>query len=447
MISRISTWVRSMQAYMIGFAMSVVVVLTLVSLIIIELAGPPRRAPVSIYDLALVIQGRQPARDGLLNEFEFSHRRSAPGAESDVERRLARVLAEDLGTSAESVRIYLGNRSTAYFDYVERQLLLYEQDGRDSPTVSGTVIAAIRQSDGNWQVFARESQNGYQDVWFLLRASPWIGALVLIPFSMWFSTLIARPMRAFTQAVRRLGSQARPVTVPVVGPNETRIAALALNEMQDRILAFVQERTTMVGAIAHDLRTPLNNLRFRIAAAPESVRAAAESDIEQLDSLINSILHYVENEGRPLSIEILDLTSLLQSLVDDNTDRGRDVTLNAENVMAEGDIVLLRRLFSNLINNSVQYSNKVMVSLKADGGNAIVEILDDGPGMPVADLARAFEPFFRGERSRNRETGGVGLGLSIAQSIAQAHRGSLTLENTADMGLLARVVLPLNRTE
>lgn len=432
-----------MQAYMIGFALSVIIVLTLVSITVIEFAGPPRRSPLSMYELSLVVRGQDPARSGLEYEFDKSERSSVPTPSTAVELGLSKILAEDLSLPSDRVRVYIGNRSISYFDYVDRQLRLYERDRRDSPSVSGTVFAAIKQADGRWQVFSRESQNGFQDVWLLLRASPWMGALVLIPFSMWFSTRIARPVRAFAQAVGRVGSGREPLPVPVIGPNETRVAAVALNDMQNRILSFVQERTTMVGAIAHDLRTPLNNLRFRIADAPEPVRAAAESDIIQLDQLIDSILEYVENEAKPIAAEALDLTSLLQSLVDDNSDLGREISLIAQDVQLEGDWLMMRRLFSNLINNAFQFAKTVSVRLEADSLRATVEILDDGPGMPPADLERAFEPFFRGERSRNRETGGIGLGLSIARSIAEAHKGKLTLENAVGGGLLARVVLPL----
>lgn len=436
-----------MQAYMIGFAVSVILVLTLVSVSFIHLAGPQRRAPLSMYDLSLVIRGEEPARVGLRSEFETIERQSAPPPSTEIEEGLASVLADDLGIPADNVRVYIGNRSITYLNYVERQLKLYARDRRASPTVTGTVIAAIKRTDDHWQVYSRESENGFQDVWLLLRASPWMGALVLVPFSMWFSTIIARPVRAFALAVARIGSDRRPMPVPVIGPNETRLAANALNEMQSRILTYVRERTTLVGAIAHDLRAPLNNLRFRIAAAPDPVRTAAEADIKQLDQLIDHFLEYVENEGKPPAIETLDLTSLLQSLVDDNSDVGREISLSAEPAQLEGDFLMLRRLFSNLISNAFKYAETVSVRLLTEDSRAMIEILDDGPGMPAADLERACEPFFRGERSRNRATGGIGLGLSIARSIAEAHHGDLKLENAAGGGLLVRVTLPLKHAE
>lgn len=443
MISRLRAWLNSMQAYMIGFAFSVIIVLTIVSVITVEFAGPPRRAPISIYDLARVINGEDTARVGLLGEFEKSAGPTVPVPSTFAERELSKILAADLRIPPGSVRIYMGNRSITYLDYVERQLELYKRDGKASPLISGTVVAGIRQPDGKWHVFARGSADGFLDVWLLLRASPWLGGLVLVPFSMWFSTIIARPVRAFAQAASRVGDGQQQFPVPVVGPNETRVAAIALNEMQARIRHFLRERATLVGAIAHDLRTPLHNLRFRIAGTPEKVRIAAEADILQLDQLINSILDYVENEGKALSLDAIDLTSLLQSLVDDNSDLGRNISFTGDHVRIEGDILMLRRLFSNLISNAFKFATAVTVTLSSTMSDATIQMLDDGPGMSPADLARAFEPFFRGERSRNRETGGIGLGLSIARSIAEAHSGILTLENAVGGGLLACVTLPL----
>lgn len=427
---------------MIGFALCVIALLTMVSVIAVEIVGPPRLSPISVYDLGRVILGKDTARASIGEEFTQSLAQDPAVPSTSVEQRVSGVLATEIGQPVSGVRVYLGNRSMRYFNYVDRQLDAFEQDGRASPVISGTIIAHVRQDNGQWRTYTRESGNGFVDVWLLLRASPWIGFLIILPFSMWFSTRIARPVRAFAQAASRVRDGHQQYPVPVIGPNETRVAAVALNEMQARIGAFIRERTTLVGAIAHDLRTPLNNLRFRIAGAPDAIRTAAEADISQLDRLISSILDYVENDGKALAIETIDLTSLLQSLVHDNSDLGRDISIDAAEVRVDGDVVMLRRLFNNLFENAFKFASKVSVHLSCNDTFATVEIEDNGPGMPVDDLARAFEPFFRAERSRNRDTGGIGLGLPIALSIAEAHGGSLTLENGGEGGLVARVLLP-----
>lgn len=442
MKSGVGVWLNSMQAHMILFAFGVIFVITSLSFAIVEIAGPPRRTAMTVYDVSRVVRGLAPAEVNLSSEFEVSTADEAWDAPSETEQKLAGVLAHDLGVPESAVRFFLQDKTVGYVAFVERQLDLYAKDGRASPLVRGTIAVAVRQSNGKWRLFKRRSKDGFQNVWRLLEASPWFAALLVIPFSMWFGTRISRPVRAFAKAARRVGDSRNEYPVPVVGPTEIRVAAIALNDMQAKIREFLRERTALVGAIAHDLRTPLNNLRFRLASAPEEIRTSAEAEIRQLDRLINSTLDYVQTEGKPLSIDTIDLTALLQSLVDDSSDRGRPVSLHADHVQVEGDILVLRRLFVNLIENALTYATRVSISVSSTADSAIVEVRDDGPGMSPTDLPRAFEPFFRGERSRNRSTGGIGLGLSIVKFATDAHRGTIALENLPEGGLVARVTLP-----
>lgn len=435
-----AAWLNSMQAHIIAFALGVILVLTLVSIAAVRIAGPVR-TPVSMYDLAKVIQGKETAQPDLAAQFEHAIVSRVAAPSTAVETRLARVLAEDLGRSPQTVRLRLGNRSETYFRYVSRQLDSYEGDGRASPVVSGSVIAAVQRPDGEWDVVDRPSRNGVQNVWQLLRASPWLGAMIVIPLSMWFSTLLARPVRNFARAARRVGDGQTDQPVPIAGPTEIRIAAEALNEMQARIRNFMQERTQLVAAVAHDLRTPLHNLRFRLAAAPPALRDAAEGDVQQLEDLINAILDYVETDRMSLKLEPIDLTSLLLSIIDDLPGAAAVEFDQVDEITVEGDILVLRRLFSNLIGNAVKYAAAVTVRVTAQAAQAVVEIEDNGPGMSPADLALAFEPFFRGERSRSRSTGGVGLGLAIVKSAVEAHGGTVTLANRREGGMVARVTL------
>lgn len=442
MSARFRAWLNSMQAHMIGFALALIVVLTALNVAFVVLAGPPQRSPMSVYDLSRVVRGLPAAQAGLAGEFIRSTSNEARLPATEAERQLSGFLAKDLDVPADDVRLYLGNRSPAYFEYLDKQAALYARDGRGSPLIDGTVVAAVRQPSGIWNLHVRRSKAGLANYWNLLRNSPWIGFLAMIPLSMWFSAWLARPVRAFVQAASQVGGS-KDYPVPVVGPTEVRVAAKALNDMQARVRAFIQERTALVGAIAHDLRTPLNNLRFRIARAPDEVRIPAENDIIQLDRLINSILEYVEGDGRALAVEPIDLTSLLQSMVDDLHDRGITVEFAAVPVQIEGDLLLLRRMFANLIDNAVKFAPHVSIALTASSAQATVEITDDGPGMSPPDMARAFEPFFRGERSRSRTTGGIGLGLAIAKSVAEGHGGEISLTSGAEGGLRVGVVLPL----
>lgn len=200
----------------------------------------------------------------------------------------------------------------------------------------------------------------------------------------------------------------------------------------------------MVGAIAHDLRTPLTRLRFRIEAAPEELRGKMSSDLDEMEAMISATLAFVRDATQASHRTKLELSSLLESLVDELAETGKQARVDhAEKVVLEGDPISLKRMFANLIENAIKYGGQARVRVYADGPSAVVEIEDDGPGVPVAELERVFEPFYRREPSRSRETGGIGLGLAVVRTVARAHGGDAELQNRKGGGLTARVRLPL----
>jgi signal transduction histidine kinase len=207
---------------------------------------------------------------------------------------------------------------------------------------------------------------------------------------------------------------------------------------------YVEDRTTMVGAIAHDLRTPLTRLRFRVEAAPEETREKMTADIDQMEAMIAATLAFVRDTATEPKRDKLELSSLLESVTDDMAETGARVTVEkAERVVISADSLALRRLFANLMENAVKFGGAARATLTVKDDAAIVEIEDDGPGVPEIELERVFAPFYRREPSRNRTTGGIGLGLSVARSIARSHGGDLVLENRPGGGLIARTTLPI----
>jgi two-component system OmpR family sensor kinase len=257
---------------------------------------------------------------------------------------------------------------------------------------------------------------------------------------------LTAPIRAFAEAAERLGRDPQAPALTLEGPAEIGGAARAFNDMQERLRRYVEDRTTMIGAIAHDLRTPLTRLAFRLeAGAPEELRAKAAGDIAEMEAMIAAALAFVRDAGRPAARELLELRSLLESIADDMAATGADVMVESgPAVVIHGDPVGLRRLFSNLIVNAVKYGGgRAWASIRQEGERAIVEVEDDGPGLPHVELDRVFEPFYRAERSRSRETGGIGLGLAVVRAVALAHGGEVSLENRHEGGLRARVILPL----
>jgi signal transduction histidine kinase len=213
--------------------------------------------------------------------------------------------------------------------------------------------------------------------------------------------------------------------------------------MQEKLRRYVGERTAMVAAIAHDLRTPLTRMRFRIEGAPEEVRDKVVADIEQMDAMVSQALTFVRGDVGTSTRARLDLADLLLSVVEDVAEVGAEASFSGESLLIEGDPVGLRRLATNLVENAVKFGQRARVALETHDGWAVIRVEDDGPGLPEAELERAFEPFHRGDPSRARSTGGFGLGLAVARSIAQAHGGDVTLANRAGGGLDAIVRLPL----
>ena len=214
--------------------------------------------------------------------------------------------------------------------------------------------------------------------------------------------------------------------------------------MQERLRRYVDDRTAMVGAIAHDLRTPLTRLAFRLEAAPEELRAKAAADIAEMDAMISATLAFVRDATRPAVRERVELSSLVESVVTDMAETGSDAAFEGGGpLVVEADPVALRRAVTNLVVNACRYGTRARARVRREDGQAVVEVDDDGPGLPARELDQVFEPFRRAERSRSRATGGTGLGLAVVRAVVLAHGGEATLENRQEGGLRARIALPL----
>jgi two-component system OmpR family sensor kinase len=443
MKTRMLRWANSIHAHMLALAFGVMMTLTAFSLTILFTLNPPERVPVSVYEISRIVRGLPLVREVPIVR-EQDQDEAPPMPTDPAERLISALLAKQLHLPGADVRVRLNEGDNARFAQISREAELYGAEGAADPYIVGTFTAAVRKPSGGWRLVTREARSP-QNLWRLTGRNTFlVGLLLIIPLSMWFSARLTRPIRAFATAAERLGAGVDEKPLPIKGPTEIRMAAQSLNEMQSRIARYVLERTSLVGAIAHDLRTPLSRLHFHLANAPDPIRKAAEGEISQMEKLIGTTLDFVDNESRPRVMEPLDLGLLVEGLVDDFADMGQDVAMDeAQSIIIDGDMILLKRLFTNLIDNAVKYGGSAQLSVRHDATQAIVEVSDRGPGIAEPHLARAFEPFYRGEPSRNRRTGGVGLGLSIVQSAAHAHGGLATLEARPGGGTIARVLLPL----
>ncbi|GGL07587.1 ATP-binding protein [Caulobacter rhizosphaerae] len=314
---------------------------------------------------------------------------------------------------------------------------------RDEPFIVGDFKLAIHQDNGRWTVVepkpAIRFDSWQQRILLILVLS----MLCVSPLAWLFARRLSGPISAFAGAAERLGRDPRAAPLELKGSAEVIAAANAFNMMQERLRRYVEDRTAMIGAVAHDLRTPLTRLRFRIEAVPDDVRAKLASDIDQMEAMIAATMAFVRDTTRPAERTRLELASLLESIIDEAAETGGQASVElGEKIVIDGDPVALRRLLTNLVENGLKYGGAVQARVRAEGRLAVIEIDDNGPGIVPAELDRVFEPFFRSEPSRNRETGGIGLGLAVVRSVARAHGGDATLHNRPEGGLRARVELP-----
>lgn len=307
----------------------------------------------------------------------------------------------------------------------------------------GDFIAAMRSSDGHWRVVEHRTAPGAAGIRTQVLLLFGLGMLAMLPMAWWFSRALAAPIRRFSLAADRLGRNPDQPPLSREGPAELAQAIDSFNAMQARINRLLKERTETVGAIAHDLRTPLARLRFRLDALPPEQRDKADADIAEMSSMIASALDFLRDQSHAGSRERLDFGLLVESVVDDMADLGKDVTL-AEPVSAllVGDPLGLRRMVANLVDNALKYGKRARLRLLREGDNWVLWVDDDGPGIDPAMREQLLLPFVRGESSRNRDTGGIGLGLSVAHGVALAHGGTIELDNRAEGGLRVSVRLP-----
>jgi signal transduction histidine kinase len=309
----------------------------------------------------------------------------------------------------------------------------------------GRLQAAVQLADGTWLSFAAALPDAAAETpWPFIAAMAVMAAIVLLA-STWAVRRLTAPLRVLTQAAEQLGRDVNAPPLAEAGTREMRQAAQAFNQMQARIRRLLDNRTRMLAALSHDLRTPLTLLRLRAEALPPvEERERMLATLGEADAMVESSLAFARDQTAVEPARRTDVTALLASIADDMADAGLPVTMPpAAPLVLACQPGALRRALANLIDNAVKYGGNAAVAIApGPSGGARITVEDSGPGIPPAELARVFEPFHRLEPSRSRETGGAGLGLAIALSIVQAHGGEIGLANRPAGGLRATVLLP-----
>ncbi|MDN5926565.1 MAG: ATP-binding protein [Hyphomicrobiales bacterium] len=270
-----------------------------------------------------------------------------------------------------------------------------------------------------------------------------IAALVVI-MTIWALRRLTAPYRTLESAVRRIGADLKSPPLPERGSREYRSAAHAVNTMQAQLREYVEDREQLAAALAHDLRTPLTRMKLRLELLKDAgKRKALMNDLADIEAIARSVVDFATHEVKDEAPERIDFWSLVDSIVDAYPQvRFADGSAIARGLICVGRPVALRRCVTNLVDNAVTYGERALISLSGDGKLILLAIEDEGPGIPEERLEQVFRPFTRVEGSRNRQTGGFGLGLTIARTIARSLGGDVTLENRQGGGLRTELRIP-----
>lgn len=310
---------------------------------------------------------------------------------------------------------------------------------------SDKLTASVRFADGQWLNFTEPNTPVGPILSFdSLPLYSLIAGLVVI-MSIWSLRRLTAPYRMMETAVNRIGTDLKSPPIAETGSREIRAAAKAVNAMQVRLRDYVEDREHLAAALAHDLRTPLTRMRLRLELLRKSTaREALAHDLADIESIASSVIDFATFEVTEEKSERIDFWSLVESIADGF----EDVTFDHDGARPRGMIcmarpVALKRCVNNLVQNAVTYGKKAHLSLRQSDGTITLVIRDEGPGIPQAQLDQVFGSFVRLEQSRNRQTGGLGLGLTIARNIARAAGGEVHLSNHPGGGLQTELRLPL----
>jgi signal transduction histidine kinase len=319
------------------------------------------------------------------------------------------------------------------------------------PDMNGNLPPPALMPVGYWLVFTSP----------VLKPEPWrspgfatafivmtlLGAVMIS----WAVRQLLIPVRLLAEAADRLGRDvANAPDLPERGPRELVTAAAAFNTMARRVRRFVEDRTFLLSAIGHDLRTPITRLKLRAEyMEDDEQRQKMLADLDEMEAMVSATLAFGRDVTTSEPVTRLDLPALLRTILDEAADgsatHSNELSYEGpEHLAVQGRALGLKRAFTNLVSNALKYGDAAFITLRAPGRHSVqIDIDDQGPGIETADQETVFEPFRRLETSRNRETGGSGLGLSIARNILRAHGGDIQLINRPEGGLRARVTLPV----
>lgn len=315
------------------------------------------------------------------------------------------------------------------------------REGRDKP--SEAVLLTMKMADGRWvNAAASVRTRGPFPPFALLLQTLTLYLAVLIPLAL-VARRIAKPLRALTERVGDVGFANDRTPMEPRGPSDVRELIDAFNTAEARLSSLLTEKDVMLGAIGHDLKTPLASLRVRIESVEDDAdREKMAATVDEMVTILDDILVFARLGKSAEEVQQTDLAALVETVADDMPEDAKIDFEPGERVIAPVRPVLIRRALRNLVSNALKYGGNAELRIKRDGGRISLIVEDNGPGIPREQMENIFEPFARAETSRNRASGGTGLGLTIARAIARAHRGDVTIMNKPEGGVEATLWLP-----
>lgn len=358
----------------------------------------------------------------------------------DIERRAADMLA-DAGIPARDIRAIEPPRMSGMRGVrQDRDDRIRRMGGRRNP-----LYLSVEYAPGRWiTAQTRMPGEGPRFLGWLVAQTFILYVIILAPLLI-IARLIARPLGDLTRSAEQFASTGAADPVVERGPGDVRRLTTAFNAMRARLLAMLNEKDRMLGAIGHDLRTPLASLRVRAESVEdEGERARMSETILEMNRILDDILSLARAGRSTESVQKVDLAALADAVVEDFVELGQKAELiESPRIVASVKPQHMKRALRNLIENAVKYGEQAKVALvREDDGGLRIDVLDQGPGMPEERMAEMMEPFTRMEQSRSRDTGGAGLGLALVRAIVNEHGGELKLANRPQGGLRASLVLP-----
>jgi signal transduction histidine kinase len=309
----------------------------------------------------------------------------------------------------------------------------------------GSVTIQMALSDGRWLRIVMLDHTMLTFAWWQVPALLGFLLLLAAALSVWTGRWLAKPISEFALGAERLGVDIDAPALAETGTHEVRTAIRAFNGMQARLRRFLADRNQMLAAISHDLKTPLTRLRLRAEfVGDEDQQRKMLADLDEMSAMIESTLAFAREDGQQEQRMLVDLGALVVNACDNAADAGGEVTCSAPrglDVSCRPSAVT--RAVANLIDNAIKYGKVARAVVVREAGSVLITIDDDGPGIPPDEYEQVFAPFYRLERSRNRDSGGTGLGLAVARTIAREHGGDIKLANIPSGGLRVRMELPM----